>query len=722
MNSCVAIFSHCLLLIVCSYISCIRAEETINDTKIDDFFALSPAELAAVPVVTIATGTAKPLAQSASVISVITAEQIKAMGATELHEVLETVPGVHGALQTSQYDYYYSIRAMKNAANSQLLMLLNGTRINTAFNGSTLTHFEMPIEAIQRIEVIRGPASAVYGADAFAGVVNILTKKADDSRGTTIGTRVGNWNTHSTWGQYGTQWDNWKIASSMQYQYTDGDNQRIIASDRQSILDKVFNTHASHAPSAMQTRYETLNGHLNLQRSHWDINIWGFAQFDAGLRAGISELLDPTGKSNSHQTLADIRFSSEDWFKDWELQAHFSYLYTDFTVQSNLLPEGAEMSINNQGKFIAQVIPNRIVLFSHGAKIYTDRVENIPALEWHSIYRGFKQHLVRLITGVRYETVAAWGYRNFDNTIINTNDSALSATDINITNNIAVSSYYLPNAQRIIASMALQDEWQLKKAWQLTTGIRYDYYSDFGSTINPRLALVWDINSQLTSKLLYGKAFRAPSFSEQMYQINPILLGNKQLHPESINTVEMAIDYHPTLNFRSAFNLYGYEVQGLIVPIANLGKMTATFQNFGDHYGYGTELEWDWHIQPQWHVSGNYAWQQSYKEGTHEMVTGIPEHHVYLAVDWQLLNYWYLRPQLNWIGSRNRALNDQRPLADYATVDLTLRGKKLLGHLTVSASLHNMFNSINREPASDSFSQNLPLAGRSFYLEAAVNF
>ncbi|MDD1614229.1 MAG: TonB-dependent receptor plug domain-containing protein, partial [Methylococcaceae bacterium] len=70
----------------------------------EDLMDLSLDELGAIPVTTIATGTSKPIFQSAAVTSVITAEQIKSMGATELHEVLETVPGVHASLQPDNYD------------------------------------------------------------------------------------------------------------------------------------------------------------------------------------------------------------------------------------------------------------------------------------------------------------------------------------------------------------------------------------------------------------------------------------------------------------------------------------------------------------------------------------------------------------------------------------------------------------------------------------------
>jgi iron complex outermembrane receptor protein len=236
------------------------------------------------------------------------------------------------------------------------------------------------------------------------------------------------------------------------------------------------------------------------------------------------------------------------------------------------------------------------------------------------------------------------------------------------------------------------------------------------------VALVWDMNAQLTSKLLYGKAFRAPSFNEQYSQNNPVLVGNKNLTPEITNNIELVFDYHPTPRLRTALNLYAYEINGLIVPLPDAGKTTAPFKNFGDHHGYGGELEWDWKLYEKWQLSGNYAWQQAYKEDTNESVTGVPEHHVYVALDWQVSQQWHLRPQVNWIAGRQNAANDNRPLNDYASMDLTLRGKKLFNYLNVTASLHNVFDSINREPAEFTFSQNLPLAGRSFYLETSINF
>jgi outer membrane receptor for ferrienterochelin and colicin len=696
--------------------ACLRPDKAIAETKVDDYFEMSPAELANIPV-TIATGTPKPIFQSAAITSVITADQIKAMGATELHEVLETVPGVHASIQQDVYDYNYSMRGIKNTGNSQVLMLLNGTRITTPFGGTLMSGTELPLESIQRVEVIRGPGSALYGADAFAGVINIITKKADDINGTKVGVRAGNFDTQSTWGQHSSEWAGWKVATSLQYQHSDN-NERIIKADAQTVLDNTFYTNASHAPGPMNTRYETLNGHLNLQRKHWDIGFWGFNSIDSGLRAGNAGALDPKGKANGEQYLGDIRFSTEDWFEDWELTAHASYLRSDFIANLQVFPNNTKLPIGKDGNInFTDYSP---ISFPDGVNAIPGRIENIPAIEFTSIYRGLTDHVARFNTGFRHEEISTTLDINIGKGVIK--DNTQPVVDGKLTNVTDTPYVYLADTNRSIWSLVAQDEWQIARNWQLTSGLRYDNYSDFGGTLNPRLALVWDINEQLTGKLLYGRAFRAPSFSEQGAKNNPVVLGNKNLKPETINTTELAFDYRPWSSLRTTLNLYYYEINNLILSAVQADGSTPRYQNNGNQTGYGSEFEWDWQFSPQWIIKGNYAWQYATDDTTDQKVVGVPEHHIYVALNWHFANQWHIQPQINWIGGRTSAPGDARPLYDYETVDLTLRGKKLFNHLNLGFSLRNAFDERPFEPASLQLPQNIPLAGRSFYFEASVDF
>ena len=128
------------------------------------------------------------------------------------------------------------------------------------------------------------------------------------------------------------------------------------------------------------------------------------------------------------------------------------------------------------------------------------------------IFTGFDSHTIRSGIGYTHQEIyKVKDERNF---------SPLAPgvlTDISDT-----PFAFLPEKHRNNSFVFLQDVWQLSNDWELTAGLRYDDYNDFGDTWNPRLALVWAARHDLTAKLLYGEAFRAPSFAEFRNQNNPV--------------------------------------------------------------------------------------------------------------------------------------------------------------------------------------------------------
>jgi iron complex outermembrane receptor protein len=693
---------------------CLCFSGQIMAEEMDDFFSMTPEELANISV-TIASGTAKPAYQSAAVTTVITAEQIKTMGATELPEILETVPGLHVRIQDVTNDAIYSMRGIRNDVNNQVLIMLNGTRFSVPYKGSTMSGMLLPVEAIQKIEVIRGPGSALYGADAFAGVINIITKKAKDIDGTEIGIRGGSWDTQSTWGLHSNHWLGWDVAATLQYAHNNNDKDRTIDADAQSALDTAFGTNASVAPDDMQTNSERWNAHLNLQRKFWDINFWAF-NGDGGLRAGAGGALDDEGSLEGENYLADIRFSTEDLLKEWEIIAHANYLFTDIDVKVHNFPDGTVLPIDGDGN-INLVAPVGLSTFPNGMRTRIGIENQVVATEISSLYKGFEKHLLRLSVGFRYEQIVTKERRNYGKGILNGTQAVVNSGLTNVTGTDLV---FLPDSHRTIWSVAIQDEWKIAQDWQLTAGVRYDEYSDFGSTFNPRVALVWEINEQLSGKLLYGQAFRAPSFLEQKQQNSQLFNGNPGVEPETIETVELAFDYRPFKNLRLASNFYYYEIDDLISVIST--GATDDVANVEGQEGVGTEFEWDWKFLEHWNLKGNYAWQYARDKDAKRRVAGVPEHQVYVAAAWQFLPQWKIQTQMNWVGHRVSPKGDSRRLKDYETVDITLNSKRFFGHIDFSASVRNVFDSNGKEPASVFYPDSLPIPSRSFYLETTVHF
>ena len=113
-------------------------------------------------MISLATGTTQSIATAPAVATVITAEEIERLGATTLAEVLATVPGLHVSTERAVSDIFV-IRGFFHPFNVQVLVLINGIPVNDVVNGGRPQAWSMPVHDIARIEVIRGPGSALYG-------------------------------------------------------------------------------------------------------------------------------------------------------------------------------------------------------------------------------------------------------------------------------------------------------------------------------------------------------------------------------------------------------------------------------------------------------------------------------------------------------------------------------------------------------------------------------
>lgn len=673
-----------------------------------------------------ATGSLQPLYRAPAVATVITAEDIKAVGAVTLDQILETVPGLHVAPSPlSRMDPLFSIRGIHTGFSSQVLLLVDDLPITKMFNGSRPNTFRLPVENIARIEVIRGPGSAIYGADAFAGVINVITKDNNDIEGLNAGGRVGSFGFNDAWVQYGGTLAGWDLALSVEHMGNDGDTDRIINSDQQTILDSIFDTHASLAPGPLETDYHILDTSLWLRRDNFTCRFWGWFQDDAGLGSGVAQALDPVGTQNVDQFQADISYNNSDLIQNWDFGTRFSYYYLKDDSFLRLFPPGSKLNLDNDGN-IAFNTPVEAT-FTDGVFGNPIVKDNHLSAEFTAFYSGINQHDFRFGTGFKYFEEDAEESKNFgpgildnlyllppdpiDNIIKVTVDGTL--TDVSNTPFV-----FMENQIRKLWYASLQDEWSFAKNWELTAGVRFDHYSDFGETVNPRMALVWETIPELTTKLLYGEAFRPPSFSELFAINNPAVLGNPNLDPEKIRTLELVFDYQPANNFRTILNLFGYKINDLIEFVQDTDATTKTAQNAKDQNGYGFEIETDWHMTETFRLRSNFAFQRSKDEDTKEAVPDAPALQFYLNPNWNFYPDWSLVGQLIWIGDRARADNDIRPgIKNYTLVNVTLRRKKIFNHWEAALSAHNLFNENAREPAPSTIPTDYPLEGRSIYGE-----
>lgn len=655
--------------------------------------------------VTIASGSRQPIARAPSVATVITAEDIEAIGAVDIDEVLETVPSLHVSRSPIGYNPIYTIRGISTQYNPQVLMLVNGIPITGAYVGDrSIVWGGMPVENIARIEVIRGPGSALYGADAFAGVINIITKTASDIHGTQLGLRAGSFNSRDAWVQHGGTWGGFDAAAYLSVGHTDGQHQ-IIASDAQSFLDSLNGTNASLAPGPVNLGRDTIDGRIDLAREKWQLRASYQERDNVGAGAGIASALDPTGKNYGQRISTDLTYHDESFIPNLDVIAQASYLHITEKSDLTLFPAGSNYF--GLGSFPNGVIGNPYKWERHLRF-------NISAA-----YTGLQNHKLRFGTGIQSDDLyRIQETRNYSLTLVPGVGyfPAPLGTVVDVTD---TAPFIRPHDRRVSYAYA-QDEWSFIKDWYLTAGVRQDHYSDFGNTVNPRAALVWETAYNLTSKLLYGRAFRPPSFVE-LYNINnPVALGNPDLKPESNESVELAFAWQVASNLQANLNLFRYQMKDVLHFVQDTSTGISTAQNAGKQHGQGMEVELIWDANQNLRLSGNYAQQHSIDEATNMDPGNAPRHHVYARADWRFMPRWALDTQLNYVADRKREPSDTRPpIADYHTVDLTLRTNNQNNDWGVACKVLNLFNADAREPSPSPglIPNDLPLAPREWRFE-----
>lgn len=692
---------YCLPLVVVSAVGLWPPSSQAQALSEADELSLAYGET---PTVSLATGHRQLLRRAPAAATVITAADIESMGATDLEHVLETVPGVHVSRSAVAYTPIYVIRGVFSHFSPQTLMLQNGLPTTTLFIGNKGNAWGgLPVTNIARIEIIRGPGSALYGADAYSGVINIVTKDAADIRGTQLGAQLGSFDTRQAWLQHGGKLGPVDVAAYVQVGHTDGFSKTVRA-DAQSQNDAAFGTQASLAPASVNVGYDSTDAHLDLGYRTWRFHAGYKFRDKLGTGLGVASALDPVGKEKSERITADLSWTDPRLTPDWGAGVTAGYLkYNDTAPYPFVLfPAGAAFPTGDfpQGMVGAPEKWERQWRFSAFA--------TYSGLRWHRLRFGWGHDDLYL-----YKTreVKNFGY-------------SAGGVPVPLGEMVDFSStapFIRPQRRRVDYVYA-QDEWNFAQDWTLTAGLRHDRYSDVGNTTNPRLALVWDVSLDLTAKLLYGHAFRAPSFNELASMNNPGVRGNPGLRPETIRTWEAGLSWQARPGLLTRLGVFRHLMKDIVRVVPGDTPGTGgVHQNRGSQRGTGMELEMAWDATRELKLVGNYAHQKSIDQATRRDAGYAPHHHLHARGEWAFSSGWRLGPQLNWVVDRRRAEGDARPkVPDYTTFDFALHHQADKSGWRVSATVRNLFNANVREPSLApglAIPDDLPMAGRAFGLQ-----
>lgn len=684
------------LLLCLLFSPAIFAEPSPN--RIEQLMSMDLEQLLTIEV---ATGTPKELSQVPAVVSVLTEQDIKATGARSIHEVLERVVGLHVSRSELLLHPTYSMRGIQTDMTPHVLLLMDGDEINLMSVSSYPMAFNYPVSAIDRVEIIRGPSSAIYGADAFSGVINIITKRAEEANYKEIGLTAGSFGSTEAW--FNTSYKNGELKAffAANRELTDGDNDR----------------ETPYGP--LNTKRRQSNLHLNLDYKEWSSSIWYYKTHQyLGTGAGIHA--DPDDNLQAKGFKTALSYNTE-ISAELELEAKLSHWNYTARPFYRLFPVGT-WPVGDDGNVLLP--PFKPVEFPNGVIGIPTTGNESTRLRGLAIYSPSESHRIRAEIGYAKTDLQARELKNFGPGVLDTeNFKQVSDELVDVTGTDYI---YSPDYTRELNFVSLQDEWRVSNVLELTVGIRLDDYNDFGSTTNPRFAAVWQATDSLTTKVLYGSAFRAPTVAERAFINNPITIGNPDIKPETIDTYELVFNQKFSEQFNAAMNLYYYQAKDLIVQDINF-----VYQNQGQQDGKGIELEFNWQPNADWSVYSNFSYNDSEDPILKADKAWVARTMVDLDLRYSISEQWQASLQSHWIADRKRQTNDTRePIDDYVKTDINFTYQSPNGDWLAQLKIDNLFDQDIREPAPNSalfalglgFPEDIPMAGRALYVTATYSF
>jgi len=711
-------YVHCKLLSRVALFGAIALAFNSNaesEDKNKKLFSLNLEQLLNVKV-TSASKTSQKVSIAPSIISVITADEINRMGAVSLIDVLNIIPGFT-PLKQLKSDRVMVVRGL--ALKDGVLVLIDGVPVNDAFDGS-FDYYERTVNDLERIEVIRGPGSALYGGYAVSAVVHFFTSKTKtNSNAYQVSVSSGSFDEKrfslKANKDLSSLRNGLKMSASFSYFDNQGDKLEIIQ-------DSIFRPSQAEflaplvsptlTPTTRQEAKEKFNGHFKFDFNSLQISFNHNQIISTPLVSHLG-IVTEEGKSIKESTL-DM------------LSAHYQWKPSDsLDVKSKIY------WVNNESKLFGQSQPPQIhgdedqdglnEDFASGIiENFRHKTETVGA-EIELGYQASEQH--NFLFGLVLDQTELTETEKFANvSLLSRGPSAIfPAQDL--------TSQFVPSGvKRDHTALYLQNFWQINSKANLTTGLRYGDYSDFGTTLNPRLGLTYQINDSFYSKILYGEAFKPPGFS-QLFDATPTLSssrqrGNIELQPTEIKTFEVQLGYETTSSLQTTLTVFKNDTSNEIFFDPQPGVQQ--WQNSGQRQSQGAEFEVRGAMLGLDYSYLNYSYQKVKGVDRGAGANTHPPHRINFGGSQQIsdnliagFTYSYFSsPKRDEIDPRNRVeqkslLSFNMHATDFITQDLDLK-----------LSVSNLLDEDGRDEVEGGVRllDDIPIEGRSFRLTLSYDF
>jgi iron complex outermembrane receptor protein len=596
-------------------------------------------------------------------ITIVTADDIRKYGYRTLGDVLRSVPGFNVS-----YDRNYAFLGARGLSlgdfNDRMLVLVDGHRVNNNFNdgGAIGTDFILDIDLVDRVEVIRGPGSVLYGNNAFFGVINVVTRQGRQLNGVEASGEYGSFETYKARASYGMQFTNsLQLLLSGTYYDSDGQDQ---------LFYKEFDTPNQNNGIAQE---------MDADKYASGFGSAGYGDFTLEGAFNRREKINPTAQFSTTFNDPDLRTIDERSYAD----LRFAHSYADVV----------DVNVRAYYDWYTHEIGYPI-----GGDLFNENDKG----EWW----GAELQLTKRFWGRHVVTVGA-EYRDDFRQDSRISDPTTTYTDLH-TSRRSYGTY-------------IQGDFAVRTNLHFIGGMRYDQYADFDPSINPRLALIYNPWAKSTFKAIYGTAFRAPSFYE-ISSSDHALTPEKITSYELVYEQEIGVHLRSSISgfynemkdlivFNSgSFTNFNANTKGVEVALEGFwasgirGRASYSFQDTDEDL-----LAWQVPDSPNHLVKFNLS-------------APLVRDKVFAGVE---LQYVSSRHSLhNATDSNGQPLTVQgEDAGGYALLNLTLFSQKLIKNLEFSASVYNLLDRQYFDPASNFHKQDLiEQDGRTFRLKLAYRF
>ncbi len=279
-----------------------------------------------------------------------------------------------------------------------------------------------------------------------------------------------------------------------------------------------------------------------------------------------------------------------------------------------------------------------------------------------------------------------------------------------------------PNSS-LISALYVQDEFGITSRLTLNAGVRYDHYSTFGGTTNPRAALIYRAAEKTTLKLLYGNAFSAPDVYETSPDFGIFYDDNLKLQPEHIQSLEARVEQGLGQYFQLSSGVYRNRISDLITLALNPIDQNFQYQNAGSAQATGMDVELSGRATNGLQGKASFDYVHAYDDGAgHPALDNSPGPMAKLNVIVPLVDQWlFAGVEGQFLGRRLTLLPGS--VGSYQVFNLTLLGHTVGKHLDVAGSVFNVLDKKYFDPGRPEDPENaIQQDGRSLRIKITGRF